>query len=124
MKGVNTNTDTSRSLHRGTEADSLAGLLLGRRERQVGHLRVIAELRVREAIEEVPLLSVAERVAFMLAERIPATFAVIGLQRGYMVVELETTLDAEQLASFHQPPNAPLLMSVACAGRLVPIAGC
>lgn len=101
--------------------NALVGASLGRRERAHGNLRVIADIHISCVVEPVADLAVADRVAWVLAQRSGTTHLVVATDHTYLVVTADVPLDGADAPHIAQTPAQPRIISIATPAGIVPM---
>jgi hypothetical protein len=97
-----------------------AGAPLGRRERDHGPLRTIADIRIDQVIEPVTDLAVADRVAWVLARRTGRTHVVIATASCYLIATTTVDLTGADALRVTPSPDLPIT-SIATPTGIVPL---
>ena len=100
---------------------ALVGTSLGRRERHHGQLRTIAEVTISQIVEPVDDLAVADRIAYVMANRTGIAHLVIATAHTYLVVTVDQPLDGSDARMIAPRPGAPRLISVATVQGITPV---
>lgn len=96
-------------------------LPIGRRERQHGNLRTIADIHITTVLEAVDDLAIADRVAYVIARRTNATCLVVATAHSFVIAQCDTELtaaDAHGTTSVHPTDR---IVTIATPDGIVPL---
>ena len=96
-------------------------LPIGRRERQHGNLRTIADIHITSVLEAVDDLAIADRVAYVIARRTNATCLVVATAETFVVALCDVELtpeDANRVTSTHPTDR---IVTIALPTGVVPL---
>jgi hypothetical protein len=96
-------------------------LPIGRRERQHGNLRTIADIRITSVLEAVDDLAIADRVAYVIARRTDATCLVIATAETFVIALCDTDLTADDAAGTTSTHPTDRIVTIATPHGMVPL---
>lgn len=98
----------------------LTGASLGRRERNHGSLRTVADLHVISVVDAAADLAVADRVAWVMSRRTGLPHVVAATGTTYLIVTTNIELFAEDAHRLTVNPQLPIV-TIATNDGMVPV---